>query len=100
MAKNEIPKISDFQYLGLCDGFAMVYLEDNTHRYEVGGDFNVHHITKHGRRRNHPDKTRNLQCNFCGYSTQKMSNTNVDVKKVHKRIERGPEDQGFTILFI
>ena len=24
MAKNEIPKISDFQYLGLCDGFAMV----------------------------------------------------------------------------
>ena len=24
MAKNEIPKISDFQSLGLCDGFAMV----------------------------------------------------------------------------
>ena len=76
------------------------YLEDNTHGYEVGGDFNVNHITKHGRRRNHPDKTRNLQCNFCGYSTQKMSNIKVHVKKVHKRIERGPEDQGFTILFI
>ena len=25
MAKNEIPKISDFQSLGLCDGFAKVY---------------------------------------------------------------------------
>ena len=24
MAKNEIPKISDFQFLGLCDGFAKV----------------------------------------------------------------------------
>ena len=24
MAKNEIPKISDFQSLGLCDGFAKV----------------------------------------------------------------------------
>ena len=24
MAKNEIPKISDFQCLGLCDGFAKV----------------------------------------------------------------------------
>ena len=28
MAKNEIPKISDFQYLGLCDGFAMVALQN------------------------------------------------------------------------
>ena len=74
------------------------YLEDNTHRYEVGGDSNVH-IVKHGRRR-HPEKTRNLQCNFCAYSTQKMSNIKVHVKKVHKRIERGPEDQGFAILFI
>ena len=27
MAKNEIPKISDFQSLGLCDGFAKVWKE-------------------------------------------------------------------------
>ena len=27
MAKNKIPKISDFQSLGLCDGFAKVYLQ-------------------------------------------------------------------------
>ena len=72
------------------------YLEDHALRYEIGGDSNVH-TSKHNKAY---IKTRNLQCNFCGYSTQKMSNIKVHVKKVHKRIERGPEDQGFTILFI
>ena len=29
MAKNEIPKISDFPFLGLCDGFAKVFVNQN-----------------------------------------------------------------------
>ena len=78
------------------DPDAEEYLEDHAIRYEIGGDSDVH-TSKHNKAY---IKTRNLQCNFCGYSTQKMSNIKVHVKKVHKRIERGPDDQGFTILFI
>ena len=78
------------------DPDAEEYLEDHALRYEIGVDSDVH-TSKHNKAY---IKTRNLQCNFCGYSTQKMSNIKAHVKKVHKRIERGPEDQGFTILFI
>ena len=45
-------------------------------------------------------KKRLQQCNFCDYTSNKMSNIKMHVKNVHKKIPRLPGEQGFTTHFI
>ena len=45
-------------------------------------------------------KKRVQQCNFCEYSSNKMSNIKMHVKNVHKTIPRLPGEQGFTTHFV
>ena len=45
-------------------------------------------------------KKRLQQCNFCEYTSNKMSNIKMHVKNVHKSIPRLPGEQGFTTHFV
>ena len=62
--------------------------------------YNTSPVPAPGRIRRRHGKTRIQQCNFCNYTSKKMSNIKMHVKNVHKRIERGPDDTGFTTVFI
>ena len=62
--------------------------------------YNTSPVPAPGRIRRRHGKTRIQQCNFCNYTSKKMSNIKMHVKNVHKSIERGPDDTGFTTVFI
>jgi len=73
----------DIGVLGYKEGYNIKYKNQN-------GDFVEKAIALGG--------SRIHTCNFCDYLTNKMSNIKQHLRGVHKQIERGPEEEGFTTV--